>query len=72
MTDSQENVAPELRARRAFLKGALLSTGGVAALAVGAAAPASAAIQTEQVEPSRDAGYRETDHVRAYYAAARF
>ncbi|TCS63456.1 hypothetical protein [Varunaivibrio sulfuroxidans] len=72
MSDSQKNVAPELRARRAFLKGALLSTGGVAALAVGGAGSASAAVQAARVETPRDAGYRETDHVRAYYAAARF
>ena len=56
--------------RRGFLQGAALATG--AAVGGGAlAAPPSADLVTDDVGKGADAGYRETDHVRAYYAAAR-
>ena len=55
--------------RRGFLQGATLA-GAAAATGVGVAAPLPEPV-VDGVEPKRDAGYRETDHVRAYYAAAR-
>lgn len=57
----------ETVARRQFLKLA-----GIGA-ASGAAAVTLAKGEAEASEADRDrAGYRETDHVRAYYDAARF
>lgn len=71
MTDRQKNAESELRTRRRFLKGALFSTGGIAALAVTSVHSAAAQAPQEDAVSSDKAGYRETDHVRAYYAAAR-
>ena len=57
--------------RRAFLKGA-----AVAATTLGAAAthaPANATTEdAESVGPAEPKGYRETEHIREYYRAARF
>lgn len=56
-----------IEARRAFLKGAGLA-GVAAAISVVAADEAEA--KDAQVEKS--SGYRETDHVNAYYETAKF
>lgn len=54
--------------RRGFLKFAGLGT-----IASGAALVAGSESQAvELAEPAGDAGYRETDHVKAYYASTRF
>jgi|GEM_PF-782040 len=58
--------------RRGWLQGAAVA---VAAGASGAGAVAQAADPEATVvadEPAGDAGYRLTDHVREYYAKARF
>ena len=54
--------------RRGFLQGATLA-GAAVASGAGIAAPLPEPLP-EPAKPA-DAGYRETDHVRAYYAAAR-
>lgn len=66
MEDKSEGVRTD---RRGFLKFAGLGTvAGGAALAVGAVPEAA-----EAAIPEADAaGYRETAHVKAYYANARF
>lgn len=54
--------------RRGFLKFAGLGTvAGGAALVAGGESQA-----VELAEPVGDAGYRETDHIKAYYASTRF
>ncbi len=54
--------------RRGFLKFAGLGT-----IASGAALVAGGESQAvETVEPQGDAGYKETDHIKTYYASARF
>lgn len=53
--------------RRAFLKLAGLGTA-----ASGAALVMGAEAQSAETAESQGSGYRETDHVKAYYAAARF
>ncbi|MEM5473669.1 twin-arginine translocation signal domain-containing protein [Hoeflea sp. AS60] len=54
--------------RRGFLKFAGLGTiASGAALVTGNASEA-----TDIAEPQAGAGYRETDHIKAYYASARF
>ena len=55
--------------RRGFLQGAVVATG--AAAGGGALAAEPLEVPVPGAEPKADAGYRETDHVRAYYAAAR-
>ena len=55
--------------RRTFLK-TLTAAGGAAAVV--AAGGANAAAETATEEPdNKPSGYRETDHVRAYYKSAR-
>jgi nitrous oxide reductase len=58
--------------RRAFLRGSAVGAGaaGVAATALGAAAPAHA--KTHDTAGRQEAGYRETEHVRRVYALSRF
>ncbi len=56
------------KARRAFLKGAAVTT---AAIGTGAAASGVLAGTEETTETVAKQGYRETDHVRAYYRLAR-
>ena len=59
--------------RRRFLKGVAVSGGG--AVLAGMAASGQAALEPEskQVETKPESqGYRETAHVREYYAKARF
>ena len=56
------------KTRRAFLKGAAVTTA-----AVGTGAVAGSAVASSDVEPKKaeKQGYRETDHVREYYRLAR-
>ncbi len=54
--------------RRAFLKGAAVTT---AAVGAGVVAPGALADVPETLKPEKKSGYRETDHVRAYYRLAR-
>jgi len=56
------------KARRAFLKGAAVTT---AATGTVAAASGVLAGTQETTEPVAKQGYRETDNVRAYYRLAR-
>lgn len=58
--------------RRAFIRGAAMGTGaaGIAAAALGA--PSSAQATTEGPAGRKQAGYRETEHVRRVYALSRF
>ncbi len=53
--------------RREFLKHSV-----VAAAAVGTVAAASKAAYASQVEVPISEGYRETEHVKAFYDSARF
>lgn len=58
--------------RRAFLKSAV-----VAGTALGVAATRTSADATNQdaeplADPAESTGYRETEHIRAYYRVARF
>ena len=57
--------------RRGFLQGAVLAGGAAAG---GATLARDGADHDVAVEPSESVsrGYRETDHVREYYAKARF
>lgn len=65
MKAEKEEVATD---RRGFLKFA-----GISTIASGAALVATnAAEATEIATPELGVGYRETDHVLAYYASARF
>jgi nitrous oxide reductase len=58
--------------RRTLLRGAALGAGaaGIAAAAVGTAPPAQA--DTQGATGRKQAGYRETEHVRRVYALSRF
>jgi len=59
--------------RRQFLKGAAVSGGG--AVLAGLAATSQAALKPEEKQGEsqlKPEGYRETAHVREYYAKARF
>ena len=59
---------PENAGRRGFLRGAGIA--GVAAVASVAATDEAQA--TESRQDARKARYRETDHVRRYYATNRY
>lgn len=59
--------------RRQFLKGAAVSGGG--AVLAGMAVSSQAALEPEEKQGEsqlKPEGYRETAHVREYYAKARF
>ena len=59
--------------RRQFLKGAAVSGGG--AVLAGMAANSQAGLEPEEKQGEsqlKPEGYRETAHVREYYAKARF
>jgi len=58
--------------RRAFIRGAAMGSGaaGVAAATLGAPSPSQA--KTEGPTGRKEAGYRETEHVRQVYALSRF
>jgi hypothetical protein len=53
--------------RRDFLKGSAVSVA-----AVGVAAVAGKSASAGEVEVVAGSGYRETEHVKAFYASARF
>ena len=61
---------PDKVQRRSFLKGAAVAGAAVGTGAVSTQTLANAA--AEQTEPAKNSGYRETDHIRAYYKLARF
>ncbi|GAA4885410.1 twin-arginine translocation signal domain-containing protein [Ferrimonas pelagia] len=61
------NKKPEM-ARRQFLK--TVATGSAAAAAAAVVSPAALAADAPTA-PSKGVGYRETEHVRNYYAVAR-
>lgn len=56
-----------VRSRRTFLKGA-----GVAGLGAAASVVVTDGAEAKSVESKDSSGYRETEHVNAYYAAAKF
>lgn len=62
---------PNSRARRDFLKLAGVGAGLAGAAAGGLARP-GAAPAAEKPGQGADAGYRETEQVKKYYALARF
>jgi hypothetical protein len=53
--------------RREFLKGSAVSVAAVSALAV-----AGKTASASEVDVPSGAGYRETEHVKAFYNSARF
>ena len=53
--------------RRDFLKGSAVSVA-----AAGAVVVAGKTVSASEVEVPSGAGYRETEHVKAFYASARF
>jgi hypothetical protein len=60
--------------RRAFLKGVVAAGGATALTAVSASQIADSqgsAVPAEQITPTLPQGYRETEHVKAYYRALR-
>jgi len=57
--------------RRGFLQGAVLAS-GAAASGASFAHHGGDHVAGPEVEKPAGSGYRETDHVRGYYAAARF
>ncbi|SHI04028.1 twin-arginine translocation signal domain-containing protein [Ferrimonas marina] len=61
------NKKPEM-ARRQFLK--TVAAGSAVGVAAAAVSPAALA-DTPKVEAKDGIGYRETDHIRNYYAVAR-
>lgn len=66
--DDKAGQAPA-EGRRFFLKGAGIAGAAAAAAVVGAGQQADAA---ESRDEARKARYRETDHVRRYYATNRY
>ncbi|MDH3714373.1 MAG: twin-arginine translocation signal domain-containing protein [Gammaproteobacteria bacterium] len=59
--------------RRKFLKGAVVTGGGAVLAGIAAGSQAELEPQEKQVESKPESqGYRETAHVREYYAKARF
>ena len=61
----------EQSGRREFLRRVAVA-GGSAAVVAAAGKTVAAPVDPEQQKPTRDAvGYRETDHVRAYYRTCR-
>ncbi len=57
--------------RRAFMKKAGAGAGAVGAVAIGLPGTSAAAVSATGSAPGRS-GYRETEHVKRAYAAARF
>ena len=64
---SEQQKDEAVRSRRAFLKGA-----GIAGVAAAASIVVTGEAEASDVEAKDASGYRETDHVNAYYAAAKF
>lgn len=69
MSEQNQNKAIS---RRTFIRGTAMGTGaaGVAAATLGAPSPVQA--KTEGSTGRKEAGYRETEHVRRVYALSRF
>ena len=65
MTEQTRDKA--IQTRRAFLKGA-----GVAGVAAAMNVVATDEAEAKSAEAESKSGYRETDHVNAYYEAAKF
>jgi len=65
MTEQKTDMS--VRSRRAFLKGA-----GLAGVAAAVSIVAKDEAEATSVEAKSSSGYRETDHVNAYYEAAKF
>ncbi len=57
--------------RRTFMKKAGLGVGAVGAVAVGLSKSSAAAVPGTGATPGTS-GYRETEHVKKYYATARY
>jgi len=65
---TEQNNDKAVRSRRAFLKGA-----GVAGVAAALSVVAKDEAEAKSVETkATSGGYRETEHVNAYYEAAKF
>jgi hypothetical protein len=62
-----KNKKDKVADRRDFLKRSAVSVA-----AAGAVAVAGKTASASEVEAPTGAGYRETDHVKAFYASARF
>ena len=61
------------RGRRQFLKGVAVTGGGAVLAGVAGGAQATVQPEAQQGEAkAKSQGYRETAHVREYYAKARF
>lgn len=62
----------DVPARRDFLK-TVAVTGGAVAVGLGTGSAIAASRETQEPElANREAGYRETQHIRDYYAKANF
>ncbi len=67
----KEGKDSQLVERRDFMKKAgLASVGAVGAVAIGLSKTSAAAVPGTGAKPA-SSGYRETDHIRAYYATAK-
>lgn len=64
---TEQNDDKAVKSRRAFLKGA-----GVASVAAAISVVATDEVEAKSEETQKTFGYRETDHVKAYYEAAKF
>ena len=64
---TEQNSDKAVRSRRAFLKGA-----GVASVAAAMSVVVQDEAEAKSVETKDASGYQETDHVNAYYDAAKF
>ncbi|MEN8259381.1 MAG: twin-arginine translocation signal domain-containing protein [Pseudomonadota bacterium] len=70
MSDGQPKMN---KTRRGFLRKALAAIGGGLMLAASGKLSAQDPPAAEKKDPDAEsAGYRETDHIRAYYDSARF
>ena len=56
-----------VKSRRAFLKGA-----GTASVGAAISVVATGTAEAQDVAAPKTSGYQETDHVKAYYDAAKF
>jgi hypothetical protein len=68
-TKKQDQKEPVDRARRGFLQAGLFGASAAAAATGAAVVPAAA---TESDADKKKARYRETDHVKTYYATNRY
>jgi hypothetical protein len=68
-TKKDEKLEPVDRARRSFLQAGLVGASAAAAATGAAVVPAAA---SESDADKKKARYRETDHVKTYYATNRY